>query len=74
MGSCVVIGTLVTQNTESRLRFVAIDRLENKSHFGSLEKANSIVSALPGGSAISRIVVSKTKLRQAEVVQLVRLT
>jgi hypothetical protein len=69
----VVIGTLVAQNTESRLRFVAIDKLENRSNFGSLEKAETIVSALPSGSAISRIVVSKTKLRQADVVQLVRL-
>jgi hypothetical protein len=73
VGSCVVIGTLVAQNAESRLRFVAIERLENKANFGSLEKAKSIVSALLGGSALSRIVVSKTKLRQAEVVQLVRL-
>lgn len=73
MGWCVVIGTLVAQSTESRPRFVAIDKLQNQSNFGSLEKAKSIVSALPGGSAISRMVVSKTKLRQAEVVQLVRL-
>lgn len=73
MGSCVVIGTLVAQNTESRPRFVAIDQLENKANFGSLEKAKSICERSAGGSAISRIVVSKTKLRQAEVVQLVRL-
>jgi hypothetical protein len=73
VGPCVVIGTLVAQNPESRPRFVAIEKLENPPNVGSLERVKSIVSDLPGESAISRIVVSKAKLRQAEVVQLVRL-
>jgi hypothetical protein len=49
------------------------EEFEERPPGASLESVKSIIHGLPSGAPISKIVISKRKLRQAEAVQLVRL-